>query len=206
MTAEDYTSIFGTLGVQTGCVTVAEALRQSETVSLVKRESLLYSNLKCVNLRLVVESKCDAFLTEQIATMSVLYVHHGRWTIFDFATETFTWADRYRRLYNAVLAFDRLGYLKLGDTRSSVDYVYVTSQVPTRIRAASARMSSLAVLHQHFKRCDSAPWEYDAESVRLRDERIDHDLRKMSGYLVRMAYYVFPDELDRYANENGWEN
>jgi len=206
VTTEDYNGIFGTLGVQTGCMTVAEAFGRSETVLLVQREASAYSNLKCINLQAVVESKRGAFLSEQVMTESVLYVHDGRWTIFDFETESLTWADRYRKLYNAVLAFERFGFRTLDESRSSVDYVYVTSQVSPRIRTASARMSPLAVLHQHFERCDSTPWEYDAESVRLRDKRIDHDFRKMSGYLVRRAYYVFPSELDRYATKSGWKN
>lgn len=206
MTTTDYNCLPTSLQMVSSGGSAIASLVNAQTITLLRNNSSCYSNLHCIDMCKVSEFHRGAFLSSQVTVTAILYFHDSKWTVFDFATESQAWADRYRKLYNSILTLDRIGCCSLDESREQVDYVFVTSQVPSKIRAAPGSTGAVAVLHQHFDRCTSRPWEFDVQKVRLRRGKIVHDLRKMSEYLVRRAYYVFPSELDQYASNSGWSN
>ncbi len=146
-----------------------------------------------------------ASLPFQVESPAILYCKGSTWTIFDFATDSPNWADRYRKLYNAILCFwQKLGLNPL-QMRQTFDYVFVSMDISKKHRPNGDQGGSRTYLHARYANVNSRPWEYIIGDVRG-VPNVFHDLRKMSDYLVRKAYFVFPSELDAYAGINGWGN
>lgn len=184
---------------------VQSSVKEVETRNLVQRNAPTFARLKCVRLNQAVTCLQNSFASFQVESASVLYCKDDIWTVIDFSTDSTCWADRYRKLYNALLCFwQKFGMGPVG-MRQKIDYVLVSVDISKKHRLNGFGGGSREHLHSHYANVRSRPWEYDENAIRhLRG--VPHDMRKMSDYLVRKAYFVFPQEMDLYAGINGWSN
>lgn len=205
MTISDYTQLPNSLQPMAYRADAQASVKEVATRQMLRQNAPFFAQLCCLSLDRAIKQLQGVFLPFQVGGPAILYCKGSTWTIFDFATDSPNWADRYRKLYNAILCFwQQLGLNPLR-MRQSIDYVFVSMNISKKHRPNGVQGGSRLYLHARYANVASRPWEYVTGNVR-RSSKVFHDLRKMSDYLVRKAYFVFPSELDAYARINGWSN
>ena len=166
-------------------------------------------NLSCLDADKIVRALMKAFTPVQAYSRHAVYVHNGDMTIVNFFADAQTNCVRVGRLYNFILSLVQTGILTSEECRPRVDAVCVAQPIKKLIRSGS---NNLSLIHSRYERSSSAPWCYNPDDIRSGVEvngklkSVEADFRKLSGYIFRMVYYVFPQELDKFAQWCGWSN
>lgn len=166
-------------------------------------------NLSCLDADKIVRALMKAFTPVQAYSRHAVYVHNGDMTIVNFFADAQTNCVRVGRLYNFILSLVQNGILTSEECRQRVDAVCVAQPIKKLIRSGS---NNLSLIHSRYERSSSAPWCYNPDDIRSGVEvngklkSVEADFRKLSGYIFRMVYYVFPQELDKFAQWCGWSN
>lgn len=166
-------------------------------------------NLSCLDADKIIRNLMSAFASNQAYSRHAVYVHNSDVTLVNFFADAQTNCVRVGRLYNFVLSLLQNGILTLEECRRRVDAVCVAQSIKKLIRSQT---NNLSLMHARYVKSSSAPWCYNPNDIRSGVEvkgklkSVDADFRKLSGYIFRMVYYVFPHELDDFAQWSGWSN
>ena len=163
-----------------------------------------FKGLRCVQSDGYVKSKGGYVEDSQAESVPLCYGQPNDCTFVDFYSNARNWNHTFRKIYNSALTLLRCGDVTFADLRSRFVYLFVDKEGKCR-QPQPGRSAELDSIHGHWRSAYARqPWEESMSVILAQD--LDHDVRKLSGFLFRNAYHIYADELDAFARWMGWSN
>lgn len=203
MRAIDYRALPGSMSGMAVRTNFAAALAGSSAAKDVVSQ-VYFKGLSCVQSDGYVKSKGGYIEGFQAESVPLCYGQASDCTFVDFYSNARDWNHTFRKIYNSAFTLLRCGDVTIADLRSRFVYLFV-DRIGRCRRPQQGRPQELDSIHGHWRSAYMRqPWE-ESMSVIL-EQDLDHDVRKLSGYLFRNAYHIYADELDAFARWMGWGN
>ena len=168
----------------------------------------MFDDVPCVDGCSWVSAICppgtSGYFTETVPT-----VHSRATGVFalEDRSKTSSWAHRYRRIYNLFLALVQHKGLSMSELREKLFYVVLQ---PERTAEGSSFSSDLIELSDGLSTVAEGAsgssavedvWEFEPtdHEVNKREE----DERRLSGFLCKKAYLIYPHEMAAFAAKKG---